>query len=47
MTVADHMQKVMKPNFLASWEEVGEENEVEETYALGSKSIAGEFMCDT
>jgi len=36
VTVADHVQKVMKPNFAASWEEVGEENELEDTYALSS-----------
>ncbi|XP_013409237.1 coatomer subunit gamma-2-like [Lingula anatina] len=36
VTVADHVQKVMKPNFAASWEEVGEENEIEDTYALSS-----------
>lgn len=40
VTVADHVQKVVKPNFAASWEEVGESNELEDTYALSSmKSI--------
>ena len=34
--VADHVQRVMKPNFGASWEEVGPENELEDTYALSS-----------
>ena len=38
VSVADHVQKVMKPNFAASWEEVGTENELEDTYALSSMS---------
>ncbi|XP_077992348.1 coatomer subunit gamma-2-like [Glandiceps talaboti] len=37
--VADHIQRVMKPNFGASWEEVGEENQLEETYALSAKGL--------
>lgn len=36
MTVADHIQKVLKPNFGAAWEEVGDEFEKEETFALAS-----------
>lgn len=36
VNVADHVQKVMKPNFGASWEEVGPENELEDTYALAT-----------
>lgn len=36
VTVADHIQKVLKPNFGAAWEEVGDENEKEETFALAS-----------
>lgn len=36
VSVADHVQKVVKPNFGASWEEVGPENELEETYALST-----------
>ena len=44
VTVGDHVQKVMKPNFGASWEEVGESNELEDTYALSSmKSIDGKI----
>ena len=40
--MADHVQKVIKPNFGASWEEVGEQNELEDTYALSSmKSLDG------
>uniref|UniRef100_A0A3Q2CPV2 Coatomer subunit gamma n=1 Tax=Cyprinodon variegatus TaxID=28743 RepID=A0A3Q2CPV2_CYPVA len=36
VTVADHIQKVLKPNFGAAWEEVGDEYEKEETFALAS-----------
>ena len=36
------MQRVMKPNFAASWDEIGEENQVEETFSLSSmKDIEG------
>ena len=42
MVVADHVQRVMKPNFSSSWEEVGDENQVEETFSLASmKDIKG------
>lgn len=42
MVVADHVQRVMKPNFAASWDEIGEENQIEETFALSSmKNIPG------
>ena len=44
IVVADHVQRVMKPNFGASWEEVGAENELEDTYALSSmKTLEGLF----
>ncbi|KAM9389574.1 coatomer subunit gamma-2 [Phaethornis superciliosus] len=36
VTVSDHIQKVLKPNFAAAWEEVGEDFEKEETFALSS-----------
>ncbi|KAK2173712.1 hypothetical protein NP493_854g00017 [Ridgeia piscesae] len=36
LLVADHVQKVMKPNFAASWDEVAEENELEDTFALST-----------
>uniref|UniRef100_A0A7N8WSL0 Coatomer subunit gamma n=1 Tax=Mastacembelus armatus TaxID=205130 RepID=A0A7N8WSL0_9TELE len=36
VTVADHIQKVLKPNFGAAWEEVGDDFEKEETFALSS-----------
>ncbi len=42
MSVADHVQKVMKPNFAASWDELGEANELEDTYALSTmKTLEG------
>lgn len=37
--VADHVMRVLKPNFGASWEEVGNENELEDTFALSMSSI--------
>jgi coatomer protein complex subunit gamma len=43
VAVADHVQRVMKPNFSASWDEVGADNELEDTYALSSmKTLEGE-----
>lgn len=43
--MADHVQKVIKPNFAASWEEVGPENELEDTYALSTMStIEGNYV---
>ncbi|XP_073185008.1 coatomer subunit gamma-2 isoform X3 [Lepidochelys kempii] len=36
VTVSDHIQKVLKPNFAAAWEEVGDDFEKEETFALSS-----------
>ncbi len=42
MVLADYVQRVMKPNFAASWDEVGEENQVEETFAVSlMKDIPG------
>ncbi|MEE6502215.1 hypothetical protein FKM82_004445 [Ascaphus truei] len=42
VTVADHIQKVLKPNFGAAWEEVGDEFEKEETFNLSSiKTLEG------
>ena len=32
--VADHVSRVHKTNFLASWEEIGDECEMQDTYAL-------------
>ncbi|XP_062990683.1 coatomer subunit gamma-2 [Elgaria multicarinata webbii] len=36
LTLSDHMQKVLKPNFAAAWEEVGDDYEKEETFALST-----------
>jgi len=36
VTLADHIQKVLKPNFAAAWDEVGDDFEKEETFALAS-----------
>lgn len=45
VTVADHTQKVMKPNFAAAWEEIGEGNELEETFTLSSmKTLDGTYL---
>lgn len=45
MTVSDHIQKVLKPNFAAAWEEVGDDFEKEETFALSSiKTLDGEMI---
>ena len=44
VNVADHVQKVMKPNFAASWEEVGEDNEIEETYSLSTMKTLEEAV---
>lgn len=42
VSVGDHVQKVMKPNFGASWDEVGPENELEDTFALSTmKTLEG------
>lgn len=43
MTLSDHIQKVLKPNFAAAWEEMGDDYEKEETFALSSiKTLDGE-----
>ncbi len=41
MTVSDHVQKVLKPNWSASWEEIGGENELEDTYTLSIPTLEG------
>ena len=44
VVVADHVQKVLKTNFAASWEEIGESHELKDTYALSQmKSLEGEW----
>ena len=44
VNVADHVSRVLKANFGASWEEVGGENELEDTYALAMPSLEGLFL---
>ncbi|XP_007889035.1 coatomer subunit gamma-2 [Callorhinchus milii] len=44
VTVSDHIQKVLKPNFTAAWDEVGEEFEKEETFALSSVKTLDEAV---
>jgi len=36
MAIADYVQRTMKANFGAAWEELGAENELEDTFALSS-----------
>uniref|UniRef100_A0A6I8SY26 Coatomer subunit gamma n=1 Tax=Xenopus tropicalis TaxID=8364 RepID=A0A6I8SY26_XENTR len=36
VTVADHIQKILKPNFGAAWDEVGDEFDKEETFNLST-----------
>lgn len=45
IVVGDHVQKVMKPNFGASWDEVGPDNELEDTFALSTmKTLEGLYI---
>ncbi|KAH9363268.1 hypothetical protein HPB48_006374 [Haemaphysalis longicornis] len=44
VTVADHVQKVLKANFAASWEELGADNQVEDTYALSTMKTLPEAV---
>ncbi len=45
IVVADHVQGVMKTNFMASWDEIGDDCEMEDTYALTTmKSLEGELL---
>jgi hypothetical protein len=45
VTVADHIQKVLKPNFAAAWDEVGDDFEKEETFALASvRTLDGNYF---
>jgi len=39
VSVSDHVQKVLKPNWSASWEEIGAENELEDTYTLSIPTL--------
>ncbi|KAK2553926.1 Coatomer subunit gamma-2 [Acropora cervicornis] len=42
--VADHVSRVHKTNFLASWEEIGDEFEMQDTYALTQMSSLEEAV---
>ncbi len=43
--VADHVQRVHKTNFLASWDEIGDECEMQDTYALTQMtSLEGKYI---
>ncbi|XP_077196495.1 coatomer subunit gamma-2 [Paroedura picta] len=44
VTLCDHIQKVLKPNFAAAWEEVGDDYEKEETFALSSTKTLDEAV---
>ncbi|GBN02547.1 hypothetical protein AVEN_46764-1, partial [Araneus ventricosus] len=37
--LSDHVQKVLKSNFAAAWEEVTAKNELEDTYAFNLKTL--------
>eukprot|EP00090_Calanus_glacialis_P024290 TRINITY_DN3771_c0_g1_i1.p1 TRINITY_DN3771_c0_g1~~TRINITY_DN3771_c0_g1_i1.p1 ORF type:complete len:881 (-),score=314.94 TRINITY_DN3771_c0_g1_i1:145-2787(-) len=39
VAVADYVQRVMKGNFGAAWEELGQENELEDTFSLPFKTL--------
>lgn len=36
ISVADHVHPVQRANFAIGWEQMGEENELEETFALST-----------
>lgn len=44
VTVADFVQRSMKGNFAAAWDELGAENELEDTYALSSMKTLEEAV---
>ena len=44
VSVADYVQRAMKANFGAAWEEVGAENELEDTYDLASMRTLDEAV---
>ncbi|XP_036099920.1 coatomer subunit gamma-1 isoform X1 [Molossus molossus] len=44
VTIADHIQKVMKLNFEAAWDEVGDEFEKEETFTLSTTKTLEEAV---
>ena len=44
LSMADFIQRAMKGNFAAAWEELGPENELEDTYALSSMKTLEEAV---
>lgn len=47
VTVADYMQRVALANFASAWEELGPENELEDTFVLGHMtSLEGKLIYD-
>ncbi|PIO28176.1 hypothetical protein AB205_0148400, partial [Aquarana catesbeiana] len=46
ITLEDHIQKVLKPNFGAAWDEVGNAHEKEETFALSSTKTLEEAVAN-
>ncbi|EEC16547.1 coatomer gamma subunit, putative, partial [Ixodes scapularis] len=44
VAVADHVQKVLKANFSVAWDELGPENEVEDTYVLSTMKTLPEAV---
>jgi coatomer protein complex subunit gamma len=42
--MSDHMQKVLKPNWSALWEEIGVENEFEDNFTLSIPTLEGYFF---
>ena len=42
LVVADHVQGVVRTNFLASWDEINDDHEMQDTFALSSmESLEG------
>ncbi|XP_072418986.1 coatomer subunit gamma-2 [Chiloscyllium punctatum] len=44
VNVSDHMQKVLKPNFTAAWDKIGDKFQKEETFALSSVKTLNEAV---
>lgn len=45
ITVADHVQPMKRSNFAVTWEQIGDQNENEDTYALSTvHTLQGSFF---
>ena len=44
VTASDHVQKVLKANWSASWEEIGAGNELEDIYTLPIATLEGNII---